>query len=147
MVDELDLQILKILRKDARLSYREIAKRLNIAAGTVQHRISRMEKDGTITDYHAHVDYSKLGYGISALIGMMVKRPDLLNVEAELAKQKNVVGLYDVTGEFDIILGTRFRSLSELDHFIKNSLSSPSIEKTTTFLVLRTVKEKNTLLE
>jgi DNA-binding Lrp family transcriptional regulator len=147
MVDELDIQILKILKKDARLSYREISKRLNVAAGTVQHRISRMEKDGTIGDYHAHLDYSKIGYNISALIGMMIRRPDMVSVEAELAKCKNVVGLYDVTGEFDIIIAARFKSLSDLDYFIKNSLSSPSIEKTTTFLVLKTIKEKNTLLE
>ncbi len=46
MVDELDMRILSLLQKNARLSYREIAKELGVAVGTVYNRIKRLEESG-----------------------------------------------------------------------------------------------------
>ena len=144
-IDELDMQILKLLRKDARLSLRKVASKLNVATGTVQSRLQRLEKDGVIRSYHAHIDATKLGYNISALIGIGIKKTEIDNFLEKLKKHKNVIGAYDVAGEFDSFLIVRFKTMDELDDFIRNALPSPPVERTTTFVVLGTVKEGQTL--
>jgi Lrp/AsnC family transcriptional regulator for asnA, asnC and gidA len=149
-MDELDIKILKLLRNDGRLSYREMAKTLGVATGTIQNRIQKLEKEGVILGYHAQLDYSKLGYTITALIAMVIRREDPEGVkEAEqmLTNHPNVFGLYTLTGEFDLLISTKFRTMTELDDFIKKELSSTAIKKTVTFLALKTIKEKHTLLE
>ena len=147
MPDELDMKIIKLLRKDARLSYREISRRLGVAVGTVQSRISDLEKKRIIQRYHVEIDYSKLGYGLAAVVALNVdlkKTPDL---EKKLMRSKNVFGLYLVTGTFDVFLAVRFKNSNELNAFIKSISSHPAVKKTTTFLVLNTEKEAHTILD
>lgn len=146
MIDHLDMQILKMLCRDGRLSYREIAKRLNVAVGTVQARIKRMEKNGVIKGYGAHVDYGKIGYGVYALIGLKIRYPEWDNVTKVLARIPNVVRIYDITGEHDVMLVVRFEDLGQLDAFLRQ-LRHPGIEHTTTYIILKTVKETNLLEE
>jgi len=146
MVDELDLQILRILRKDARLSYRKIAEELKVATGTIQNRIQKMEKEKVITDYHVGVDYTKLGYNISAIIGVCIDRKDSEKIEKKLIKHLNVFAVYSVTGEYDLFIGTRFKTMNELNDFIKKELSSHSILKTNTFIILDVSKETYSFL-
>ena len=147
MVDDLDLQILHVLRQDARLSFRKIAKRINVATGTIKNRIGKLEKEGIIRKYSASIDYTKLGYAIAATIGISVNREYLETVEKNLAKNKNVFGIYEVTGEYDLFVGVRFKSMDELSAFIKRELAHKSIEKSTTYLILKTEKEAHTLLD
>ena len=54
---------------------------------------------------------------------------------------KNVVGIYDVTGEYDAFLIAKFRNTSELNLFIKELLKDPIIERTYTQTVLDVIKE------
>jgi len=147
MPDDLDLKIIKELRKDSRLSYREIARRLGVAVGTVRSRIKELEKKKIIQRYHAEVDYSKLGYGLAAVIALNVDLSKMNSFEKKLMKNRNVFGLYEVTGDFDVFLAVRFRNATELNAFIKTNLTDPAIKKSTTFLVLRTEKEAHTILD
>ncbi len=146
MVDELDLEILKLLRKDARLSYRKIAKKLNVATGTIQNRIQKMEESGVITDYHVGVDLNKLGYNIAAIIGICIDRKAASEIEQKLIKHKNVFAVYSVTGEYDLFIATRFKTMTELNDFIRNELSNDSILKTNTFIILNISKETYSFL-
>lgn len=145
-IDNLDMQILKELKKDARLSYRKIAEKLHVATGTIQSRIQRLEGAGIIHDYHASIDYEKLGYGITALIAACVKRKDLDKVLEKIISHQSVFGVFSVTGEFDIMISAKFRDIDELNKFVIKELADPSIEKTVTYLVLKKHKEAHTFL-
>jgi len=147
MPDALDLRIIKVLRKDSRLSYREIARRLEVAVGTIQSRIKILEKDKVIQRYHAEIDYSKLGYGLVAVIAMDIDLKKLPEFEKRLLKHKNVFGLYEVTGDFDIFVAVRFKNATELNEFIQKNLKDPAVKKSNTFIVLKTEKEAHTLLD
>ncbi len=147
MVDELDLQILSILRRDARLSYRKIAEELGVATGTVQNRIQKMEQEKVITDYHAGIDLSKLGYNIAAIIGICIDRKEASKIEKKLVKHSNVFAVYSVTGEYDLFVATRFKTMEDLNNFIRKELSNESILKTNTFIILNISKETYTFLK
>ena len=66
-IDETDKAILNEFINDSRLSYREIAKRLNIAVGTVLSRTKKLENEGVIKSYSAILDYEKLEFDITAI--------------------------------------------------------------------------------
>jgi DNA-binding Lrp family transcriptional regulator len=147
MVDELDLKIIKELRKDSRLSYREIARRLGVAVGTIQSRVSNLEKQKIIQRYHVEIDYAKLGYGLAAVIALNVNLKKMAELEKRLLKDRNVFGFYEVTGDYDLFVAVRFKNASELNDFIHKNLRDPVVKKSTTFIVLKTEKEAHTLLD
>jgi len=140
-LDSLDIKIIVELQEDARKSLREIAEKLGVAEGTVYNRINKLKKMGIIKKFIPIVDYSKLGFDITAIIGITAEGGHLVEVEELLAKEPNVTAVYDVTGEFDVITVARFRSRSELNDFIKRVASLEHVKRTYTMLVLNVVKE------
>ncbi|HID05314.1 MAG TPA: Lrp/AsnC family transcriptional regulator [Candidatus Caldiarchaeum subterraneum] len=140
-LDDIDYNILKVLVKDSRLSYREVAKRLGLAVGTVASRIKQLESRGVIKGYTLMLDHEKLGYGITAVTEIIVTGGKLLEVDRIISKIPNVCCVYDVTGEIDSIVVSKFRTREELSQFTKKILSIPHVERTNTHVVLTTIKE------
>lgn len=145
-LNELDLKIIKMLERDARASFRELAKKLGVSEGTVHNRVRRLQQVGVIKGYSARVDPTKLGFDLTAVIGLRVVGGHLVEVEKELSRLKEVCCVYDVTGDYDAIVVARFKSRAELNRFIKGVLSNPHVERSVTHVVLNTVKEDFTAL-
>ncbi|KZX17686.1 regulatory protein AsnC [Methanobrevibacter cuticularis] len=142
MLDENDRKILKIINEDARIPYRQISRDLDISVGTVHNRVDKMIKTGVIKKFAPIMDHRKLGYGLTTIIGVRIKGGKLKNWENKTSFSKNVLSIYDVTGEYDAFLVAKFRDTDELDHFIKELLKEPHIERTYTQTVLNIVKEE-----
>jgi Lrp/AsnC family transcriptional regulator, regulator for asnA, asnC and gidA len=140
-IDEIDQKIINLFNEDGRMSYRRIAKRLDISIGTVHNRMEKLTKNGVIKKFVPIIDHSKLGYNLTTIIGVRVKGGVLKNWEDRTAYHQNVLCMYDVTGEFDAILIARFRDTSELDQFIKGLLKETDVQRTYTQTVLNIVKE------
>ena len=142
-VDDLDLKVLRELQKNARASYRDIAEKLDVAEGTVYNRVNKMTEMGVIRRFIPDVDYSRLGYDLLALVGLVVEGGRLQEVEEKISKDPNVSALYDVTGEYDAVLICRFRDRAGLNRFIKSLLSNPAVKKTYTMVALNIMKEEH----
>ncbi len=140
-IDRLDIEILVELQKDARKSLREMAEKLGVAEGTVYNRINKLKRLGIIKKFIPIVDHSKLGFDLTAIIGITAEGGHLIEVEELLAKEPNVTAVYDVTGEFDVITVARFRSRDELNSFVKRIAGLEHVKRTYTMLVLNVVKE------
>lgn len=140
-IDETDQKILRLLSKDGRMSYRKISRELGISVGTVHNRVEKFTNSGIIKKFVPLIDHSKLGYKLTTVIGVRVKGGVLSNWENKTAYNKNVLGIYDVTGEFDAILIAKFRDTTELDAFVKDLLKEGDVQRTYTQTVLNTVKE------
>ena len=140
-IDEVDKKILDLFNEDGRMSYRKISRRLNISIGTVHNRIEKLMSSGVIKKFAPVIDHSKLGYNLTTIIGVRVKGGVLENWEDKTAYYKNVLCMYDVTGEFDAILVARFKDTEELNEFVKNLLKEPEVQRTYTQTVLNIVKE------
>ncbi|NJE26996.1 Lrp/AsnC family transcriptional regulator [Thermococcus sp. MV5] len=145
MVDELDRKIISILQKDARLSYREIAKKLGIAVGTVYNRLKKLEEEKVILGFSPKLDYSKLGYDLTTIIGVRAQGKRIIEIEREIAKDPHVACVYDVTGEYDIIVIAKFRGREDMNKFVKKLLRIDGVEKTYTHVAMEVVKEDLTL--
>ncbi|MEM2123603.1 MAG: Lrp/AsnC family transcriptional regulator [Candidatus Bathyarchaeia archaeon] len=140
-LDELDFSILRLLNEDARISYRDMAKRLSVAVGTIHNRVKRLTGEGVIKGFTPLLDPGKLGYDITALILVKARGGHLLEVESRLAESADTCIVYDITGEHDIAVIARFRGREELNRFIKRALAMEHVERTETSLVLNIVKE------
>jgi len=140
-IDEIDLSILKELQNDARKSLKEIAEKVGVAEGTVYNRINKMKSLGIIKKFIPVLDYSLLGYDITAIIGVSAEGGQLVEIEKEIAKEKSVTAVYDVTGEYDILIVAKFENRDKLNEFVKRLLGMKSVKKTYTMLVLNVVKE------
>ena len=140
-IDETDKKIIAEYLKDARVSYREVAKRLQLAVGTVLTRTKKLENDGIIESYSAILNHDKLGYEIIAISEITVSKGKLTEVENAIAKLSPTCAVYDVTGENDVILISKFKSRDEMSNFTKKLLSMSNVERTNSRIVLNTIKE------
>jgi DNA-binding Lrp family transcriptional regulator len=140
-IDEIDLKILKNLLVDARQSARKLSLKLGISTVTVLSRIQKLEKLKIIKGYTAILDDEKLGYDLTALIEISVKKGQMALVEKEVSTLDNVCAVYDITGQTDTIVVAKFKNREELSEFVKELSSKPNVENTNTHMVLNTVKE------
>lgn len=140
-IDDVDRKILSEYVKDARLSFREVAKHIGVSVGTVLSRTKKMEEEGLIKGFTVLLDDEKLGYPLTALTEVTVSKGKLVEIEKEIAKLSSTCAVYDVTGQTDAIIIGKFRNRQELSTFTKSILSLNYVEHTNTHLVLTTIKE------
>jgi len=146
-IDEIDLEILKILSIDGRKNKNTIATKLKRSPNTIIKRISNLEENGVIKHYGVQIDYEKLGYKIIALIEITVSKGKMLEVEQEIAKIPNVFAVYDITGEYDALILARFKNRENLSKMIKKIHTSSDVERTNTHIVLNVIKEISSFTE
>ena len=103
-LDETDRAILRILTRDARTPFSEIARRIDMSSATVHDRVGRMEDAGVIEGYHASVDERAVGYGVRALVGLRVEQGREEDALARLREIEPVQAIHLTTGEWDVIL-------------------------------------------
>jgi DNA-binding Lrp family transcriptional regulator len=140
-VNDLDLQIIKLLQEDCRLSFNKIARKLGISVGTAFNHVKNLEKKGILRGYTVIVDSVKLGYSLTALILIQAEGSYLTHVENEIAKTANAIAVYDITGDYDAAVITKFKDRASLNAYVKNLLALPHIKRTVTNVALNVIKE------
>jgi DNA-binding Lrp family transcriptional regulator len=145
-LDVVDLQIIRALEEDSRVSLRKLAHKLALTPNILHNRINSLEKEGIIKGYVPIVDATKMGYAVTAIIMIQVEGGHMLEIENEIAKESNVLSVYDITGEFDAVVFAKFRDNASLNGFLKKLLSERFIKRTTTLVALNAVKEYSKIL-
>jgi Lrp/AsnC family transcriptional regulator for asnA, asnC and gidA len=145
-MDETDNKILEKLNENARKSYREIARELNISLTTVANRVKKMEEEKIIESYIPLINQEKIGYDLTAVINVKISHGKLLEVQERISKDKHVSGVYDITGDWDSLIIAHFKDRRDLNGFIKGVLSIANVEKTNTQIVLNIVKNEKRVL-
>jgi Lrp/AsnC family transcriptional regulator, regulator for asnA, asnC and gidA len=140
-LDAVDLQIIRALEEDSRVSLRKLAHKLMLTPNILNNRIKSLEKEGIIKGYAPIVEATKMGYALTAIIMIQVEGGHMLEIENEIAKESNVLSVYDITGEFDAVVIAKFRDTASLNGFLKKLLSERFIKRTATLVSLNAVKE------
>jgi len=104
-------------------------------------RIKNLEDRGIVKGYTAILDPVKLGYDLTAVIFIQTDGRYLVDLENELSQIANVIVLYEITGDFDIVAVVRVKDRGSLNSLIKSLLLAPHIKKTMTSISLSIVKE------
>jgi len=143
--DEKDLSILRILQKDAKLSIRDIAVRINLSPTPTHERIKRLEKLGIIKGYTTVVDRKKIDKGmmVICMVALNVHNKKTAGVFIEqVSKLKEVVEFYNISGEFDFMLKILAANMDDFHEFFVNKLSEiEGIGQTKSIFVMNSIKE------
>jgi DNA-binding Lrp family transcriptional regulator len=105
-LDRIDYEILALLQNNARISNKEIAKKVGLAASTCLVRIRMLQSSGVVTGFHAEIDPGSLGVGIQAMIAVRLLRhfkPDVDAFRSHALSLPEVVQLYHVAGPIDFL--------------------------------------------
>jgi len=145
-MDDKDIKILTYLLTDARQSARQLAHRLGISTVTMISRIKKLQESKVIQGYSARLDHELLGYDYTAIIEIKTTKGKMLEIENKIAKQDNVIAVYDITGDADTLVIAKFKDRKSLSIFVKKLSSVPNVENTVTHIVLNTIKEDNRLI-
>jgi DNA-binding Lrp family transcriptional regulator len=139
---DLDFKIIAELRKDARASARQIGRRLGISTTTVASRMRAMEKSGTIRGFRPLLDYKKLGFGITAVTLIKAMGGKIPMLMKDLMADPQLTHVYEITGEFDLMVIGKYRDTDSMNREIKKLLSHKAIKETNTSIVLGYGKEE-----
>lgn len=144
-LDRIDRKILDVLQRQGRMSMTELAEHIGLSASPCAERVKRMERDGVITGYHAHVSPEALGRTLLVFveIKLSAKSGDVFDkVRKELLHMPEVLECHLVSGSFDYLVKARLSGMSEYRHLLGDILKKlPVAAESHSYVVMEEIKE------
>lgn len=146
MIDEKDMEILRVLKKNSKSSVNRVAKVTGIPPATVHHRLKKLDKEGIIRRYTVDLDNGKMGFSLGAYVFVSVQQGggeklDQRIMAQKFAKYEYVEEVSVLAGDVDMVLKVRARSMEDINNFVLDYLrNSPGVEKTKTMIIMHSVK-------
>ncbi|ASJ07438.1 Lrp/AsnC family transcriptional regulator [Thermococcus pacificus] len=144
-VDEKDREILRILRKEGRITLTELGKRVNLSPASVKNRVEKLEKLGAIRGYSAVVNPTFLGEYVSVFLELKLAIDDhtVDPILRKVAGMENVEAVYRRSGERQILVKAHFQDTDEVKAFAGKlkRLFGRNLERVEATLVIDTFKE------
>lgn len=142
-LDETDVKVLEILQENSRTPFKKIAKRVGVSEATVYNRIKRMEQEEFIEKYTMKLNLERFENAwFTALIRIKLESGKyVLEISELLQKEPHVHALYDVTGDYDFVLITRFSKHTDLFKFIRELSAIKHVSHTNSEIVMKVFKE------
>ncbi len=137
-IDDLDYKILAILMENANIPYTEIAKKLFVSGGTVHVRMKKLESLGIVKGSHLEVDYEKLGFDITAFLGIYLDKSSLYDIVADQIKNiPEIVAAHYTTGVYSIFVKIVCKDTNHLRQILHDKIQQiDGIQRTETFISL-----------
>lgn len=137
-LDQLDVQILSILMEEASVPYTEIAKKLEVSGGTIHVRMKKMEEMGVIRGTNLQVNPQKVGFDITAFLGIYLEKGSQYKHAVEQLKAiKEVVELHYCTGTYSMFAKIICRDTDHLRRVLNEGIQSvEGIQRTETIISL-----------
>ncbi len=137
-IDSVDMKILMLLSEDAKMPYTEVAKKVFVSGGTVHVRMRKMEEMGIVKGTTLKMDYSKLGFDVTAFLGIYLEKSSLY--DSVIGKLKNIdeiVKIHYTTGNYNIFVKLHCRDTRHLKDVLHDKIQQiEGIERTETMISL-----------
>jgi DNA-binding Lrp family transcriptional regulator len=142
-MDDVDRQIVALLREDARRSFQNIGLRVSLSAPAVKRRVDRLEAAGVIRGYSARVDPGRFGWSTHAVVALFCEgRMAAAEVREAVEHHPEVEAAYTVAGEASAIMHVRARDTAHLEAALERIRDHPGVTRTQTQIVLSTLFER-----
>ena len=137
-IDNIDLKILALLAEDAKMPYTEVAKRVFVSGGTVHVRMRKLEEMGIVKGTTLKMDYSKMGYDITAFLGIFLEKSSLYDqVIKKLFTIPEIVTIHYTTGNYNIFVKLHCKDTNHLKDVLHDKIQKvEGIERTETIISL-----------
>lgn len=146
-MDEKDLQIIRELQNDGRLTNQELAERVNLSPSPCLRRLRRLEETGVIKGYTALIDQKAFGLPLTVFVRVRLERHTEDGVKAFEARIRGIDAILDcylTTGGADYILRVVVPSLDDYETFVRKELHAlPGLQSIDTSFAFGVVKQSH----
>lgn len=143
IIDQIDHQIVALLRENARRSFKDIGQHVGLSAPAVKRRVDRLEADGVIRGYVAVVDAAALGWPTRGVVSLLCEgRMSAAEVRAAVAPHAEIAAAYTVAGQVSAILLVQASDTTHLEETLARIRDSPGVRATETQIILSTLFER-----
>lgn len=136
--DNVDLQIIAHLQRDARMPFTELAKKLVVSPGTIHQRFEKLKEAGIISGSELKINYRAAGVGVTVLLGIHCQNAkSVAKVVEKLEKLDEVVEAYFTTGNYGLFIKVMSRDIDHYHQFLVKKLQTiQEIQSTESFICL-----------
>jgi len=136
-LDNKDYKIIKLLKENSRFSIRDIAKKTQIRPSTVHQRIQKLISNNIIEKFTLKLNNKAVeeDFIVFMYVSTSQDLPDTF------FKNKHIKESFGITGEYDLLLKSKFRDISEFNDYIIALRKNKAITKTITNVVTVNIKE------
>jgi DNA-binding Lrp family transcriptional regulator len=135
-IDRLDAEIVQLMRTEPRIGISEIARRLEVARGTVQARLEKLVARGVITSFGPEVDPTRMGYPVLAFVFLELSQGRLDEAVAHLSEIPEVLEAHGTSGTRDLLCRIAAHDTEHLQKLINRVLDTPSVRRSTSYISL-----------
>jgi Lrp/AsnC family transcriptional regulator for asnA, asnC and gidA len=137
-LDDLDRQILSKLVEDGKMAYTDLAKQLFVSSGTIHVRMRKMEDLGIVKGSSLILDYHKLGYDVTAFLGVFLDKSSSYEaVTSHLRQIPEIVSANYTTGSYGLLCKIVCKDTNHLRQVLQDKIQKiEGIQRTETFISL-----------
>ncbi|NRQ35790.1 Lrp/AsnC family transcriptional regulator [Nonomuraea sp. NN258] len=136
-VDDLDHQLLRLLREDGRRTFSDMAAQVGLSVAAVKRRVDRLQEVGVITGFTVQIDHAKLGWGIEAFTEVRYAGATPVSEIVRTATGlPEVQAVFTIAGDPDALIHVRVRDIDHLQQVIDSLRRTGSVTGTKTLMVL-----------
>ncbi|WP_084964095.1 Lrp/AsnC family transcriptional regulator [Thermoactinospora rubra] len=136
-LDDLDHQLIRLLREDGRRTFSEMAGRIGLSVAAVKRRVDRLRQIGVITGFTATIDYAKLGWGIQAFTELRYSgSTPVAEIVRTTTGVPEVQAVFTIAGDPDALIHVRARDLEHLQQVIDTLRRTGNVTGTKTLMVM-----------
>jgi Lrp/AsnC family transcriptional regulator for asnA, asnC and gidA len=137
-IDNIDLKILELLMQDSKKPFTEIAKKVNVSQGTVHVRMNKMEEAEIVEKNTLKINYAKLGYDITAFIGIYLEKSALYDqVLTKLKEIPEITNIHYTTGNYSMFIKIHCKDTNHLKIVLHDKMQQvEGIDRTETMISL-----------
>ena len=148
-LNRIDRNILRVLQKDARTSFAELARQVGLSTTPCKERVKRLEREGVIRSYQAILNPIYLDAALVVIVQIRLNRTSQ-DIFEEFTRSAydlpEVQECYLVSGNFDYLLKARVADMAAYRKLLGETLLTlPGVSNSTTYVVMEEVKEAQTL--
>ena len=142
---KIDRNILRILQKDGRISYTELARQVGLSVTPCIDRVKRMERNGYILGYSAQVCSQKLDAALVVFVQIRLNHTSQKNFEEfrrSVIDLENIQSCFLVSGNYDYLLKVRVADMAAYRELLGHRiLKLPAVQESTSYVVMEELKE------
>ena len=149
-MDRFDTAILTTLQDEGRITWSQLAKRVNLSASAVQRRVESLQDRGVIENFTVNLNESALGHSVKAFVTVNIERQNTQLAEEfrrRVLEHPQVQACHMISGSIDFILEIVASDLDAFGQFIDGELlRMPAVKDASSSIVLKIVKAKRTMV-
>ena len=148
-IDNIDKKILELLQQNAKITNSLLSKKIGLSPAPTLERVKKLERKGIISGYHAQLNLSKIGLGVSTFVLVSLKEHNKRNINIFLDKintVKNVIECHHITGTGDFILKVVSENIASYQELMLDKVSEiESTDSLQSMVILSTFKDNKVM--